>query len=120
MIVQIHTQDMKGLIEMADRHPDTPFVLAHMGGNADHIGRVQAVASRKNIYIDISGSDVSRAGILEAYIREAGVEKVLFATDYIVCEPVVYIARIKGLGLPTQDEEKVFWRNAQGLLEQRA
>lgn len=118
MIVQIHTQDMKGLMEMADRRPETPFVLAHMGGNPDYVGRVQAVAGRENIYIDISGSEVSRVGILEAYIREAGVAKVLFGTDYIVCEPVVYIARIQGLGLSKQDKENILWKNVQRLLDQ--
>lgn len=118
MVVQMHTTDMDTLEKQADAHPATPFVLAHMGGAKEHVRRVAAVKSRPNIYIDISGSDISRAGIIEAYIREAGPEKVLFATDYVICEPIVYIARVRALDITTEAREGIFHGNIERLLRE--
>ncbi|MBM4081896.1 MAG: amidohydrolase [Planctomycetes bacterium] len=116
MIVQIHTTDIPGLRKLADAHPQTPFILAHMGGRDDHKARVQAVKECPNLYVDISGSDISRVGILEAYIREAGPDKVLFATDWIVCDPGIYVHRVNWLDIPEADKEKIFHGNVERLL----
>lgn len=117
MIVQIHTTDVATLEKQADRCPTTPFILCHMGGATEHVGRVNAVKSRPNIYIDISGSEISRSGILEAYLREGGPDKVLFATDYVICEPIVYIARVEALPIPDANKEKIFHGNICRLLD---
>ncbi|MEW6355334.1 MAG: amidohydrolase family protein [Planctomycetota bacterium] len=116
MIVQIHTTDLATLTKQAKAHPSTPFILCHMGGAKEYSARVAAVKDHPNLYIDISGSDISRAGILEAYICEAGPEKVLFATDYIICEPVVYVARVETLDISAEAKEQIFHRNVERLL----
>ncbi|NOZ23462.1 MAG: amidohydrolase [Planctomycetes bacterium] len=116
MTVQMHTADVETLRRQAGARPATSFVLSHLGGAKEHTVRVEAVAKHPNIYIDISGSDVSRAGILEAYLREAGPEKILFATDYIICEPIVYVARIEALNIGEEAKEKIFYRNIERLV----
>jgi len=117
MIVQIHTTDMETLRSQAAAYPATSFVLAHMGGAREHAARATAVMEHPNLFIDISGSDISRAGILETYIKKAGAEKVLFATDYVICEPIVYIARVKALDMGEEAREKIFHRNIERLLD---
>jgi predicted TIM-barrel fold metal-dependent hydrolase len=108
-----------GLRKLAEAHPQTPSILAHMGGRDEHETRVQTVKECPNLYVDISGSDISRVGILEAYIREAGPDKVLFATDWGVCDPGIYVHRVNWLDIPEADKEKIFHGNVETLLAGR-
>ena len=48
------------LSRLAQRHPRTAFVLAHLGGGGDWAHTLPAVVDTPNIYPDLSGSGVDR------------------------------------------------------------
>jgi predicted TIM-barrel fold metal-dependent hydrolase len=97
--------------------PDTPFVFAHLQGFGDCERRYRLVASRENLYVDISGSEVVRHGILELALEIAGPERLLFGSDLIIDNPIPTIARIDDLDILKSDKERIFWRNLDELLK---
>ena len=56
------------LARLAERHPRTTFILAHIGGGGDYRTRYAAVADLPNVVMDLSGSGVDR-GMLDAAHR---------------------------------------------------
>jgi predicted TIM-barrel fold metal-dependent hydrolase len=97
--------------------PDTPFVFAHLQMFGDCERRYRLVASREDLYVDISGSEIVRHGILELALEIAGPERLLFGSDLIIDNPIPTIARIDDLDIPSNDKERRFWRNLDELLK---
>ncbi|MBU7004602.1 MAG: amidohydrolase [Theionarchaea archaeon] len=97
--------------------PDTTFVFAHLQSFADCERRYRLVGSRKDLYVDISGSEIVRHGILELALEIAGPERLLFGSDLIIDNPIPTIARIDDLDIPRSEKERIFWRNMDDLLK---
>ncbi len=68
------------LAALAGRHPDTRFLLAHLGGGGDWAHSLRAVRDVPNIWVDISGSGVD-VDMLDAAVIALGPERLLWATD---------------------------------------
>lgn len=66
------------LARAAKRHPDTRFILAHLGGNCYH--GIPLIQSLPNVYTDFSGSG-SRADDLPYALERLGAGRILFGTD---------------------------------------
>lgn len=66
------------LANAATRHPDTRFILAHLGGNCYH--GLPLVRDLPNVYTDFSGSGC-RADDLPYALELLGPERILFGTD---------------------------------------
>jgi predicted TIM-barrel fold metal-dependent hydrolase len=97
--------------------PDTTFVFAHLQMFLDCERRYHLVASREGLYVDISGSEIVRYGILESALEIAGAGRLLFGSDLIIDNPLPTIARINDLDIPTDDKERIFWKNLDDLLK---
>jgi predicted TIM-barrel fold metal-dependent hydrolase len=102
---------------LVNTFPDTDFVFAHLQSFSDCRRRYEIVASREGLYVDISGSEIVRHGILELAVEVAGVERLLFGSDLIIDNPLPTISRINGLDLTDRDKEKIFWENMDALLK---
>ena len=79
-IVLIHPEkNMDYILPMADKYPDTTFIMAHLG---DESG-VRAVKNSKNnnVYVDTSGIASSNNLIVEYAVEQIGSEHILFGTD---------------------------------------
>ena len=102
--------DAVELGQLAMRHPNVNFVLAHIGGGGDWIYSLPAVRRIGNILVDLSGSGVD-GGMLEACIEAVGVERLLWGCDITIdtgWAKLRYLERI----LPPSDLELIRWRNA--------
>ena len=66
------------LAAAAKRHPDTKFILAHLGGNCYH--GIPMIRDEPNVYADFSGSNC-RADDLPYALEQLGAERILFGTD---------------------------------------
>jgi predicted TIM-barrel fold metal-dependent hydrolase len=97
--------------------PDTRFVFAHLQGFGECERRYRIVASREGLFVDISGSEIVRHGILELAVEVAGTDRLLFGSDLIIDNPVPTIARIEKLDISRREKESIFWRNLADLLE---
>ncbi|NQV01008.1 MAG: amidohydrolase family protein, partial [Bacteroidia bacterium] len=104
---------------LKDRYPDMKIVAAHLGGYL-MLEEAQKWIIGKDIYIDtcwcpnVLGLDSEEVSRL---IRDHGIEKVLFGTDYpSTTDPGPQIEWIRNLDLNTKEKECIFHDNARRLL----
>lgn len=119
MVVSIHSMDDDQMDAMAAAHPGCRIVFAHPGEREKVRRHMARLKQSPNFYLDLSGTGLFRHGVLRALIDEVGVEKLLFGTDYPVCNPYMYVG---GVGLDPliseTEREAVFAGNARRLFAQ--
>jgi len=115
-VIQVHstTEEVE---KFASKFPETTFVFPHLPSFSDCNRRFEIIAHNENFYLDISGSQIVRHGILELALETIGVDRILFGSDLIIDNPLPTIARVEGLDIPPRDKEKIFWRNLDKLLK---
>lgn len=89
---------------LAEKHPNIIFIMGHAGNN--YIGlkeSIEIAKKHKNVYLDISGNPAF-TGRIELIVREVGVHKVLFGTDWDYFD--LYWAMGSVLYAKLRDEEK--------------
>ncbi len=104
------------LCQLAQRHPEVRFILAHVGGGGDWRHTMAVVRAHPNVYLDLSGSGVD-GGMLEAGLAAAGVERLLWGTDMTMetgWAKLRYLAHL----LPPAELELVKWKNAVRIFPQ--
>lgn len=100
--------------------PKLTVAAAHMGGYLMW-DEVDEYLVGRNVYFDTSACfphQLPDARLLPM-IRNHGVEKVLFATDMPLNEPVADIERLARIGLTNEELELILWGNARRLLGDR-
>jgi len=110
------------VVEMlASQYPDVNFIVPHLGGFADdwmvQLQIVDQMTRYPNVFGDTSG--VRYFDALVFAIRRAGPGKLLFGSDGPQLHPGVELCKIKALGLPAQDEQRVLGGNILGLIGPR-
>jgi predicted TIM-barrel fold metal-dependent hydrolase len=98
------------LCQLAKRHPEVTFILAHIGGGGDWRDTLAVVRPHRNVCIDLSGSGVD-GGMLEACLAAAGADRLVWGSDITMdtgWAKLRYLSRI----LPAADLELIAWRNA--------
>jgi predicted TIM-barrel fold metal-dependent hydrolase len=99
------------LSRLAERHPKTTFILAHIGGGGDYMHTFRAVADVPNIYPDLSGSGVDR-GMLDAAVATLGASRLLWGCDLTMCTGLAKLRALDTIGLSSHEIEAIRWRNA--------
>ncbi len=115
-VVHIHCTNSEARVILKE-FPETTFVFAHLQSFADCRERFEIAAEREGIFVDISGSEIVRHGILELAIEIVGAGRLLFGSDLIIDNPVPTIARVEALKIPRGDKDAILWRNLRGILE---
>jgi len=138
-------QIMEGLANLVTRHPDTTFIGAHVGCYAENLGWVGDLLDRcANFYVDISAriGELGRQPYTARRFFLQYADRILFGSD-MGPEPEAYriIYRfletedeyfnyntgpipqqgrwyVHGLHLPDEVLEKVYFRNAERILNQ--
>jgi len=105
--------DAGELGELAARHPDVRFLLAHVGGGGDWLHSLPAVRPLANVFVDLSGSGVD-GGMLEACLAAVGVERLLWGSDLTIETGWAKLRYLEHL-LSAAEVERVRWRNAAGI-----
>jgi len=99
------------LSRLAERHPKTSFILAHIGGGGDYMHTFRAVADVPNVYPDLSGSGVDR-GMLDAAVSALGARRLLWGCDLTMCTGLAKLRALDTIGLQSGDIADIRWRNA--------
>ncbi len=92
------------------------LVLAHMGGN--RLGEeVLSKLAGLDVYFDTAYSmhEMEKPLFLEI-VRRHGADRILFATDSPWRDIGEEVGILGSMGLSPEEEEKIFYRNAEGLL----
>ena len=115
--------DPKYIVQIARKYPDLKIVIAHYFW-PEVTYCYEVTRSQANIYFDTSGlADeyvIEKTGasaiqsVLINTINESS-HKVIFGTDYAMCNRRQHIELINGLPISKMAKEDVFWRNAVRL-----
>jgi predicted TIM-barrel fold metal-dependent hydrolase len=101
------------LAQLAARHPATPLICGHTGGNWE-LG-IRAIRPYKNVLIDTAGSDPT-AGMVEMAVRELGADRILYGSDCGGRSFASQIGKVASADLPQAVKQKIFRGNLRRLL----
>lgn len=99
------------LAAAARAHPDTAFIMAHLGGNCYH--GIPLIRELPNVYTDFSGS-TCRADDLPYALEQLGPERILFGTDMPGSFAMSY-GQLLAAGLSPEHREMILHKNAAAL-----
>ena len=124
MPIIIHTGDPRyeysrprQMKKVLDAFPKLVCVCAHLGGWSEWDEATRTLAEYENVYVDTSSSlytlkPEEGRRIIRSYSRD----RVLFGTDYPMCNPAEELERFHRLLLTDEEEEKILCLNAGTLL----
>ena len=119
MIINIHTPPNRDddLDALVVQNPDATIIAAHPGDYPTFMRHLQRMKLSERYYLDLSGTGIFRFGMLRRAIDEGGLHRILFGSDFPVCNPSAYIGGVT-LDHLLSDEEKSFVlaKNAKRLL----
>jgi predicted TIM-barrel fold metal-dependent hydrolase len=101
--------------EAARQCPNAQVILAHLGGYYHYDAAIQAGKEISNILIDTSA--IPYPWMVRKAIDTLGVERVLFASDGPGCLPKLEVEKILLAGLSSEEQEMVFFKNIQRIME---
>ena len=106
-----------GMRKIAKEHNKTQFVFAHPGEAARVEEHISVMLECENVYLDISGTGLFRYGMLKHLVTKVGADRILFGSDYPICNPGMYIAGVEFEKLMDNEKELIFAGNAKRLLK---
>ena len=102
------------LAELAKRHPDTKFLLAHIAGGGDWAHSLRAVCDIANVWVDLSGSGVDN-GMLEAVLEAVSPRRMVWACDVTMDTGLAKLRYLESLELGSTDLDRIRSGNAKDL-----
>ena len=117
MVVNIHPTDADDMENLISSFPRMNVIIAHPGEKPDLKINIDLMKKYQNAHLDISGTGLFRDGLLRYTIDAVGSERILFATDYPICNPAMQVGGVMYENLTEREREDIFFRNARRLLE---
>lgn len=99
---------------LAARHPNTKFIVAHLGGGGDWAHTLRAVAQLANLWVDLSGSGVDLE-MLERALALLGPQRLVWGCDLTVDTGWAKLRYLEARALPSADVEAIRYRNALAI-----
>lgn len=96
---------------LAERHPATNFILAHIGGGGDYSHTFRAVRDLPNVYLDTSGSGTDR-GMLDDALAAVGPARIVWGCDVTMCTGLAKLRALEVIGLDAEAMAMIRWKNA--------
>ncbi len=106
--------DAVELAELASRHPDTCFFLAHLGGGGDWTHSLRAVRMLPNVLVDLSGSGTD-VDMLHAALDVVGSSRLVWGTDVTIDTGWGKLRYLESLDLSPDDLDLVKSGNARAV-----
>ncbi len=97
---------------VAERHPGLALIVGHACLFSSR-EVVEVAEEHPNVYLELSVN--YEAGKLEDTIDRLGCDRLLFGSDVPLHNPSVMLQRIRVVGLPKPDEDKILYQNVQRL-----
>jgi len=103
--------DALELARLAGRHPETQFILAHLGGGGDWAHTLRVLPDVPNVWIDLSGSGVD-VDMLERAVSVLGADRLLWGSDLTMGTAWGKLGYLDTLGLPGWEMDLIRFGNA--------
>ena len=117
LVFSLHTMVSEELERLLAEYPDVTFVLAHPGEQKTLFWHIEQMKKNDHVYLDLSGTGLFRFGMLSKLVSEVGAERILFGSDYPVCNAGMYVGGVLAERIPDDAKEKIFAGNAKRLLK---
>jgi predicted TIM-barrel fold metal-dependent hydrolase len=101
------------LADLAARHPKTPMILGHTGGEWET--GLRAVRHLPHISVDIAGSDPT-AGFVETAVREVGAARVIYGSDAGGRSFGSQLGKVMGAAISEADRRAILGENLKGMM----
>ena len=102
------------IAELAARHPATPIICGHTGGDWER--GIRAIRPHKNLHADLAGSDPV-AGYTELAVRELGAERILYGSDAGGRSFASQLGKVLGAQIPEAAKRLILSGNLKRLLQ---
>lgn len=96
---------------LAARHPETRFILAHLGGGGDWAHTLRAVRDLPNVWLDLSGSGVD-SGMIEAVVAAVGPGRMVWGADITLDTGWAKLRYLQSVGLTPHELNLITSGNA--------
>lgn len=118
-VISLHSADpdVSDMTSLAKNHKDKIFVFAHPGDLNRVPLHIEAMKECENIYLDLSGTGLFRYGMLKFLVDSVGAERILFGTDYPICNPGMYVQAVLFEKISDREKELILSGNAKRLLK---
>ena len=116
MIVSCHSTTEDDMNALCEAIPQMPMVFAHPGEQERVEIHIERMRKYENAYLDLSGTGLFRFGMLRYLIDKVGKDRILFGTDYPICNPAMYVHGVLYEKLRDDEYEAIFYKNAERLL----
>ena len=101
---------------LAKEHPSITFVFAHPGEINQIKKHIEIMNNTPNVFLDLSGTGLFRYGMLKRLVTEAGADRILFGTDYPICNPGMYVGGVYYEDITEAEKRLIFSENAKRIL----
>jgi predicted TIM-barrel fold metal-dependent hydrolase len=101
------------LAQLASRHPQTPLICGHTGGDWER--GIRAVRGYPNVSIGLGGFDPT-AGVTEMAVRELGAERVIYGSDIGGRSFASQLAKVQGADIPAPAKRLILGMNLKSML----
>lgn len=102
------------LAELAARHPETPLICGHTGGDWEQ--GIRAIRSHQNVLSDLAGSEPT-AGFVEMAVRELGAERVIYGSDIGGRSFATQLAKVEGARVSNVEKSLILGKNLRRMME---
>ena len=116
MVVSFHPTDGEDIERAVSAFPHLPFVAAHPGEKEAVDAHIQRMKKYPNLHLDLSGTGLFRYTLVRYLVDQVGADRILFGTDYPICNPAMYLHGVLYEKLTEEEREQVLHRNAERLL----
>ena len=118
-VISLHSADpdVADMTRLAKNHKNKTFVFAHPGDLNRVPHHIEAMRECENIYLDLSGTGLFRYGVLKFLVDSVGAERILFGTDYPICNPGMYVNAVLFEKISDREKELILSGNAKRLLK---
>lgn len=106
--------DAGELAQLAQRHPATRFILAHLGGGGDWSHTLNVVRDVANIWVDLSGSGLDR-DMMDRALELLGPARLLWGCDLTMDTGWAKLRYLETAGLPAGDLAAIRADNARAV-----
>ena len=115
MTVNIHTMDADDIDKLMAELPDLKVVAAHPGDGSLVMTHTELLKRHKNLHWDISGTGLFRWGMLRYMVEQCGAEKILFGTDFPICNVSMQIYGVLSERISDEAKAAIFSGNFDRL-----
>ena len=116
MVVSMHPSTPQDMLAFSQAMPGLTIVWAHFSGYGQYANHMELLRRFENVHFDLSAHGADFDCTLRSAIDQVGCDRLLFGTDYPGIDPAYDIAAVHFEPLTSAEQDAIFFKNAQRLL----